>query len=434
VTPTSRLIFAASTLIPLGVAVIWLPSLLPVWRLAAALLVSFFLLDLWNLRQSASPKVVRELRTSMPVGVWSWVDLQVENRGNHALILKVHDHHPADFEAEGMPKQILLPPLRLARIRYRVKPRHRGDGAYAGVDLVIRSRLGLWWQKRFIPLSDRVRVFPNFREIAHYALLATDNHLSQMGVRKRQRRGEGSDFHQLREYRTGDALRQIDWKASSRYRRLISKEYQDERDQQLVFMLDCGRHMRHQDAEGAHLDHALNAMLLLSYVAERQGDSVGFLSFGGHSRWQPPMKGGGVVRRLLDRTYDIDSTLQAADYLAAAHQLMPLQRRRALVVILTNSRNEESGDLIKAARLLSRRHLVVIADLREQALDRTLQQPVHNLQSALMFQGVIDYLSARREAHEALSYQGSLIVDSEPRKLAINLVNAYLDVKASGRL
>ena len=87
-----------------------------------------------------------------------------------------------------------------------------------------------------------------------------------------------------------------------------------------------------------------------------------------------------------------------------------------------------------AAKLLSRRHLVVVADLREQSLDRALRQPVHNLQSALMFQGVVDYLSARRESHEALRYQGSLIVDSEPRKLAINLVNAYLDVKASGRL
>lgn len=432
--PTSRLIVAVFGLVLLGLAVIWLPALLPAWKLLLALLLALSLLDLWRLRQQATPLVARELRTSMPVGVWSWVRLQVENPFDKALFFKLHDHHPGDFTSEGIPRQVQLPAGRQARIRYRVKPRHRGDGEFPGVDLILRSSLGLWRQKRFLPLPDRVRVFPNFREIAHFALLATDNHLSQMGVRRRQRRGEGSDFHQLREYRTGDALRQIDWKATSRYRRLISKEYQDERDQQLVFMLDCGRHMRHQDAEGAHLDQALNAMLLLSYVAERQGDAVGFLSFGGHSRWQPPMKGGGVAKRLLDRTYDIDSTLQAADYLAAAHQLMPLQRRRALVVILTNSRNEESADLLKAAKLLSRRHLVVIADLREQALDRTLQQPVHNLQSALMFQGVADYLSVRRESHEALRHQGALIVDSEPQKLAINLVNAYLDVKASGRL
>ncbi len=432
--PSYRLIAAVCVLVLMGLALVWLPSLLPAWKLLAAILFAVALLDLWRLRRTASPSLTRELRVSMPVGVWSWVDLQVESLLERALILRVHDHHPGDFEVEGLPRRILLPPRRQARIRYRVKPARRGDGQFTGVDLVLRSALGLWWHKRFVPLPERVRVFPNFREIAHFALLATDNHLSQMGVRRRQRRGEGSDFLQLREYRTGDAMRQIDWKASSRYRRLISKEYQDERDQQLVFMLDCGRHMRHQDAEGAHLDHALNAMLLLSYVAERQGDAVGFLSFGGHSRWQPPMKGGGMVRRLLDQTYDIDSTLEAADYMGAAHQLMPLQRRRALVVILTNSRNEESGELIKAAKLLSRRHLVVIADLREQALDRTLQQPVHNLSSALMFQGVVDYLSARRESHEALRYQGSLIVDSEPRKLAINLVNAYLDVKASGRL
>jgi uncharacterized protein (DUF58 family) len=434
VNPTYRLITATVVLVLLGLATIWLPALEPVWKLYAAVLIAISLLDLWRLWHTDSPQVSRELRTSMPVGVWSWVGLQIENPSDQALQLKVHDHHPGDFEVEGMPKPVRLPAQRQARVRYRVNPRARGDREFAGVDLMMRSTLGLWWQKRFLPLPERARVFPNFREIAHFALLATDNHLSQMGVRRRQRRGEGSDFHQLREYRTGDVMRQIDWKASSRYRRLISKEYQDERDQQLVFMLDCGRHMRHQDGEGAHLDHALNAMLLLSYVAERQGDSVGFLSFGGHSRWQPPMKGGGVVRRLLDRTYDIDSTLQAADYMAAAHQLMPLQRRRSLVVILTNSRNEESSDLLKAAKLLSRRHLVVIADLREQTLDRTLQQPVHNLQSALMFQGVVDYLSTRQESHQALSYQGSLIVDSEPRKLAINLVNAYLDVKASGRL
>ena len=432
--PATRLIAALAVLSLLGLGAVWIPALVPVWKLFLASLCAVALLDLWNLRRSATPQVTRELRTSMPVGVWSWAELQVENRRAQALRLKVHDHHPGDFEADGMPKTIRLPAERQVRIRYRMKPRHRGDGVFRGVDLILQSSLGLWWQKRFVPLTHRVRVFPNFREIAHFALLATDNHLSQLGVRRRQRRGEGSDFHQLREYRTGDALRQIDWKATSRYRRLISKEYQDERDQQLVFTLDCGRHMRHQDADGAHLDHALNAMLLLSHVAERQGDAVGFLSFGGQTRWQPPMKGGGVVRRLLDRTYDIDSTLQAADYMAAAHRLMPLQRRRALVVILTNSRNEESAELLRAAKLLSRRHLVVIADLREQALDRTLNQPVHKLGSALMFQGVLDYLSTRRESHEALKYQGALIVDSEPRKLAVNLVNAYLDVKASGRL
>jgi uncharacterized protein (DUF58 family) len=161
---------------------------------------------------------------------------------------------------------------------------------------------------------------------------------------------------------------------------------------------------------------------------------VGFLSFGGDERWQPPMKGGNLVRRLLDRTYDIESTLQASDYLGAAHKLMPLQRRRALVVILTNSRNEERDDLLKAVSLLQRRHLVIIADLHEVALDNVVQAPVVNLEGALRFQAVMDYLDERKLGHERLTHRGAMIIDCQPQELPVTLVNTYLDVKGSGRL
>jgi uncharacterized protein (DUF58 family) len=392
------------------------------------------MIDLWRLRQIPLPVVERLLHTTIPVGVWSKVQLQLENCAPTYLVVTVHDHHPADCDVRDQPLTLELPALRQLTINYQMLPRGRGDKQFAGVDLVIHSPWRGWRLKRFLDHPTRIRVYPNFREIAHFALLATDNHLSQMGVRQRQRRGEGSDFHQLREYRVGDALRQIDWKASSRHRKLISKEYQDERDQQLVFLLDCGRHMRHRDEQGAHLDHVLNAMLLLSYVAERQGDGVGFLSFGGIDRWQPPIKGGDLVRRILDRSYDIEPTLEAADYLSAARQLMSLQNRRALLVILTNSRTEEQNELQKAVTILAKRHLVVVADLHEASLDQVLEQPVTDRQGALRFQAVVDYLGERRESHKRLQYRGGLVIDSRPQQLPVNLVNAYLDVKASGVL
>ena len=432
--PTSRLTIAISLLLLPALLAVWFPFWALPWKLLTPTLLVFALLDLLRLQRLPTPELVRHARTSIPVGVWTGVELGLRNRSGIALDVVVHDHYPTGFEVDQLPQSLFVPAHRQANLFYRVLPERRGEGRFSGADLVIRSPLGLWRQKRFVHHLTRVRVFPNFREIARYALLAADNHLSQMGVRKRQRRGEGSDFHQLREYRTGDSLRQIDWKASSRYRRLISKEYQDERDQQLVFMLDCGRHMRHEDSGGAHLDQALNAMLLLCYVADRQGDAVGFLSFGGDERWQPPMKGGDVVRRLLDRTYDIEPTLQASDYLGAAHKLIPLQRRRALVIILTNSRNEERDDLLKAVSLLARRHLVVVADLHEASLDAVVQTPVVNLQDALRFQAVMDYLGERKQAHERLTHRGALMIDCQPQQLPVTLVNAYLDVKGSGRL
>ncbi len=417
-----------------GLVAAYIPGWEMLWKLFASTAVVWILFDLYLVMHLPQPAVQRIMRSSIPVGGWSDVRLQLANVTPRAMKLSVHDHHPADFKIEGLPQTIFLPAERQITLTYRIQPLQRGDGVFPGMELILCSPSGFWRRKRFLAIVDRVRVFPNFREISRYTLLAIDNHLSQMGIRRRQRRGEGSDFHQLREYRTGDSLRQIDWKASSRYHRLISKEYQDERDQQLVFLLDCGRHMRHQDAGGAHLDHALNAMLLLSYVAERQGDAVGFMSFGGQQRWQPPQKGGDLIRRLLERTYDLTATLEAADYLDAARKLMPLQRRRSLVMILTNSRDEDQGELSRAVRLLSRRHLVVIAQLRERSLDRVLSEPIQDFEAALRFHGVIDYLDSRTQGYEALQHQGALLLDSLPERLPVALVNSYLDIKAKGIL
>jgi uncharacterized protein (DUF58 family) len=433
-TPTGRSLAAVALLALLLLLSHFVPWL-EAWRLpAAAVLFVALAYDFLHLRYELAPEVTRTLRSSIPVGVWSRAVLSVKNPGKRPLKLRIHDHHPGEFEVEGMPVEQSLPAQRRLEVTYAIYPPRRGNAEFPGTDLVIRSPLGLWQRKHHIAHPSTTRVLPNFRAISHYALLATDNRLSQIGVKRQQRRGEGNDFFQLREYRAGDTLRQIDWKATSRYRKLIAKDYQDERDQQILFMLDCGRRMRHAEEEGAHMDQALNAMLLLAYVAARQGDAVGFLSFGGLERWHPPRKGGNVIQQLLRNTYDIEASTEAADYLEAARQLMPLQRRRALVVIITNTRDEDSDDLIAAIRLLSQRHLVVLADLREEILDTAHQQRVHDFAGALRFHGVHDYLENRSRNHEQLRHHGALTLDLLAKQLPVALVNEYQMIKASGRL
>ncbi|MDJ0807216.1 MAG: DUF58 domain-containing protein [Gammaproteobacteria bacterium] len=432
--PHRKQLYLLALLGLLGLLAALLPGLVAVWKLSAASVLVLLLFDLSLVLRARLPEVSRSLRSSIPVGAWSEVRLALNNATSRGMRVDIHDHHPTDCQLEGQPQSMTLPAGRQVILSYRIKPLLRGDGLFSGTDLTLHSPWGFWRRKCFLELAEPVCVFPNFREISRYTLLAIDNHLSQMGIRRRQRRGEGSDFHQLREYRMGDSLRQIDWKATSRYHRLISKEYQDERDQQLVFLLDCGRHMRHQDDHGAHLDQALNAMLLLSYVAQQQGDAVGFLTFGGQQRWQPPQKGGDLIRRLLERTYDLKPGLEAADYLAVARRLMPLQRRRSLVIVLTNSRDEEQSELVRAVRLLSRRHLVVIAQLREASLDRALTEPIRDFEAALRFQSVVDYLESRRQGFDALRHHGAMLLDTLPENLPVVLVNSYLDIKARGVL
>jgi len=262
-----------------------------------------------------------------------------------------------------------------------------------------------------------------------------DDWLSQMGVRQRQRRGLGLEFHQLRDFRDGDTLRQIDWKATARKRTPIAREYQDERDQQIVFLLDCGRRMRSQDDELSHFDHALNACLLLSYVALRQGDAVGLATFAGEQdQYVAPVKGQAHIGSLLNAVYALDSTRRPADYAAAINALLARQRRRALVVLVTNLRDEDDEELLGAVKRLGRQHRVLIASLREEVLDRLRHTQVQDYEQALAYCGTVDYLNARAGLHERLLAHGVPVLDARPKELGPELVGRYLAWKKAGVL
>ncbi len=433
-TPGPRLIGAALAWLALGLAAALWRELLALWQLAAVGLGAAAFADLMRLRRLSPPQVTRRLDRNLPVAAWSTVTLNVCNTGRQPVDFVLHDLHPPEFEVCGMPLSAMLLPGQDVEIRYQLKPPTRGAFQVPGTDIGLASPWRLWRERRRAGSAQLLRVYPNFAEIANYALLATDNRLSQMGVRRRQRRGEGNDFHQLREYHSGDSLRQIDWKATSRYRKLISREYQDERDQQILFMVDCGRRMHHADAARVHLDEALNAMLLLAYVSVRQGDAVGFMAFGGVRRWFAPRKGAQVVTGLLNATYDLQSTTAVADYRSAAGEVMALQRRRALIVVLTNTRDEDHSDLEAAVRVMRGRHLVVVADLRETLLDELVAHPVHSLDDALRFHATEEYLTRRHESHERLSHHGARVLDITPRQLPVALVNQYFSIKRSGTL
>lgn len=433
-TPAPLLLMLAAGWAGLGIVVAFLPAALPLWQGGGLLLGATAFADWHRQRQRPLPEVQRRLNHNLPVGVWSTVTLEVRNSDTLPLSCELHDLHPSPFEVRHQPCSLTLVPGQWAEVSYQVRPATRGPYQMSGTHFLLLSPWRLWRERRSDGITQQLRVYPNFAEIAHYTLLATDNRLSQMGVRRRQRRGEGSDFHQLREYRVGDSMRQIDWKATSRYRKPISREYQDERDQQILFMVDCGRRMHHVDAGHVHLDEALNAVLLLSYVSLRQGDAVGFMTFGGMRRWFAPRKGQHVVNALLNATYDLQSTTEAADYRAAASELLMRQRRRALVIIITNTRDEDHADLEAAVKLLRRKHLVLIADLREALLDELIAQPVRTLDQALQFQATEEYLARRRQSHERLTYHGARLLDLRPAQLPVALVNRYFDIKQEGAL
>ncbi|KPA88486.1 hypothetical protein PF66_04849 [Pseudomonas asplenii] len=404
------------------------------WGLLLALLL-LASLDAARLRRLPSPRLLRQVPGSLALGRWGEIRIELQHDYPQALRLQVFDHVPEGLGFEHLPQSIVLRPGEKGELGYRVRPVRRGHFTFERCEIQLPSPLGLWSGRRYLALDDATRVYPDFARLYGARLLAVDNWLSQLGVRQRQRRGLGLEFNQLREFREGDSLRQIDWKATARQRTPIAREYQDERDQQIIFMLDCGRRMRSQDGELAHFDHALNACLLLSHVALRQGDAVGLSTFAGDQpRFLAPVKGQGQLNLLLNAVYDLDSSQRPADYQAAVSQVLARQKRRALVVLITNLRDEDDEELLTAVKRLGRQHRVLVASLREEILDQLCQNPVQTLDEALAYCGMVDYLNARAHLHERLNAHGVPVLDARPGELGAELVSRYLSWKKAGTL
>ena len=398
----------------------------------ALLLILAF--DALRLRALPTPAVARELPPIVPVGLERAVTLRLRHDGRAALHFDVHDLHPGDWPVVGLPRRVTVPPRREVDMPYRLTPAARGLFRFEGCALRLHSPLRLWRQRRIVSTMQQVRVYPNFAPLARLALVGSEQASRVVGAHLKRRRGEGTEFQQLREYRIGDSLRQIDWKASQRARKLISREYQDERNQQVMLLLDTGRRMLARDDTLAHFDHVLNAALMVAYIALRQGDAVGLLAAGGESRYMAPHRSLGTVDTLLNTLFDLNAQPVATDYLEAATLLGARQQRRCLVLFITNARDEDIEDLLGAVTLLKRRHVVCVASLREEVLDRAVHEPVRSFDDAVHVAATAQYVEQRARTHRALRAQGADVLDVTCRELPGALVEHYLAIKRAARL
>ncbi|MCA9114328.1 MAG: DUF58 domain-containing protein, partial [Planctomycetaceae bacterium] len=289
----------------LGVAGFWLTVLITVVALVDRLI-------------SPGPEqieVERQTASVLSVGRENSIRLVLRNRGQRLLNVQLHDTPPQPATILGLPLTVPVPGHSIRIATWKLIPGRRGNGRFGDVSLQCLSRLKLWTLLENRPLPAEIRLYPDIQAVQGVELLARQNRLSQAGVRLSRLRGRGSDFDRLREYRREDEYRSIDWKATARHQQLISREYVVEKNQTILFLLDCGRSMCNEADGISHFDRALNAVILLSCVALRQGDSVGVLACSNAvERWVAPLHGRQAVRQLTGRIYDLQPRYEATDY------------------------------------------------------------------------------------------------------------------------
>jgi uncharacterized protein (DUF58 family) len=432
--PTRRLAVVA---VALAAVRLLLPDELPggLWTLNAVLLAVVVV----DLALAPRPSVVEVQRTFPAiVALHGEADVawRVTNAGSRQVVAHVADDLAPSLRAPQRRFRVRLPAGASATVSSVVRPTRRGRFEPTEITVRTEGPLGLVARQRRRQQPSVLRVHPPFRSRKEAELRVERARILEVGLRSARGRGGGTDFDQLRDYSPDDDHRRIDWAATARTRRVIVRTYRAERNQTLVLLLDNGRVMAGQVGGVPRVEHAMDAVLCVTTVATRLGDKCGLVVFDRTVRAEvQPSAGREQVGRVTEAMYDLEPELVESDYQGAFAAVVGRHRRRSMLVILSDLVEQAVGEsLLPALPIIARRHLVVVAAVTDPDVVAWANGPAVDPESAYRKAAAVQALQARARAAASLSALGAVVVDAPPGQLAPRLTDAYLDVKATGRL
>jgi uncharacterized protein (DUF58 family) len=402
------------------------------WNLLVAAVIA---IDAVRLPRPAALTVTRRWDGPLTLGVPVNVSLDLTNRGTVPIVAKLTDYLSPSLRLDLVVLEGLRAvPGATATARSEIVPRERGDLAAGEVLVEWRSPWGLAERWAQAPVEQAVRVYPNLHEGRRHSMYLIRSRQVALERRRVRRAVGGREFDRLREYRHGDERRDISWIASARRARLVSRVYQPERSQTVWLLIDAGRLLRAKTGGQTLLDRATTAAFAIAQVAMTSGDNVGLVAYGRRVQHRlAPGRGAAHMRRLIEALALVRGEPLEADHAAAAAAMRGGQKRRALVVWLTEVA-ETAGlpDVIEQAMSLIPRHVVLFAAMRQPevaAVAAMAPSTTSDMYRVLSAQEAVD----RREALlRGLRHRGALILESTPEGLSGGLVDRYLEVKERG--
>ncbi len=434
--PTVRLVY----LVLLG-APLWLLALaMPFgWLVGAgyhAFLIAVCVRERRSLPGSDQLGVRRVVPPRFAMGDTDEVALELENRSDLPLTLEVRDEAPDALRVLGDDLRGELPPQGRARMTYEVEARQRGAHRFGRVMLRVGGGLGLIRRQFAFDLGDVARVYPRFRGVDDYRLLAMIDRRDEVVRRPRRLRGAGTDFESLRPYVPGEDLRSVDWKASARRGAITCRNMQVEKGQQLAALIDVGRLMGETIGDQPRVEHAMNAAVMLAYVAQTRGDAFGAICFSNRiESILPPIRGASIMPRVLECLYNVQLRPVESDYWQVIAEAMSALRRRSLVIMLTDVLDAAgSAGLINNLARAARRHLVLCVVMTDPRVAEAARATPGDSAGAWRKAAACDLLRRRRLALEHMRSRGILVLETAPEHLSIHLVQRYLEIRQAGRL
>jgi uncharacterized protein (DUF58 family) len=435
--PTRRWLLGAA-----GLALLWPLASLVVWGIPALLSLDAIWLLAWVGDWWASPEFTRlSYEREAPAGFSVGRPLPIRYRWTSThprrTRLRVREQLPAPLTDGPAPERVLdLAANGTAIEVVEVRPRRRGKGEGGAMWVRAEGPLGLAQVGGRLDRPFTTTVFPDLTEAALSALPTRQSRRREAGLRNVRRLGEGRVFETLREWVIGDDTRSIDWKATARRGKVMARQYEDERRQQVLIMLDAGRMLTAEIDGRARLESAIDAALQLAYSAAEHDDDVGLLVFADTiQHFLAPRRGRRALRAVVEALATVEGKLVEPDYPAAFAFLAARNRKRALMVLLTDVIDRTASDaLMSQVGTLRPRHLPVAVTLRDPALERAATAHASSAADAFERAAAEELLTARGEALGQMRARGVLVVDVQPAQAAKSVVEQYHQLKRRGLL
>jgi uncharacterized protein (DUF58 family) len=389
------------------------------------------ILAIWDYQRGKSNRVRVKRNPIDKLSIGRDNPIVLSARGNNRSVkIILQDYYPLEFAISIKRFQLILEAKTSQDLIYTVNPKNRGKFQWGGVQIRQLTPWGLVWDDWNIQNSQQVEVYPDLLALRSLSLrLAMENTGT---MRQARRLGQGTEFAELREYRTGDDTRLIDWKATARRSRPVVRVLEPEQEQTVIILLDRGRLMTAQVQGMKRFDWGLNSTLSLALAGLHRGDRVGVGVFDKEIvTWLPPERGQHQLSHLLESLTPIQPVLLEPDYVGAVTRLVGQQTRRALVVLITDIiDNTASAELLSALARLTPRYLPFCVTLRDPQIDRIAHTPTVEIETAYQRAVALDLLSQRQLAFAQLKQKGVFVLDAPANQISEQLVDQYLQLKA----
>ncbi|WP_440422122.1 DUF58 domain-containing protein [Prevotella merdae] len=397
-----------------------------VWLLLAATIA-----DIAILYSRRGIVASRQLADRLSNGDDNDIRLRVESSYPFALRLTVIDETPFVFQRRDVDFLLRLKPREGKTIVYKLRPTQRGVYGFGRIRVFVRSALSLAERRYTCGESQDAKVYPSYLMLHKYELLAMNNRLTEMGVKRIRRAGNNTEFERIKEYVEGDNYRSVNWKASARRHQLMVNVYEDERSQQIVSVIDKGRPMQQAFQGMTLLDYAINASLMLSYVAVRKTDKAGLVCFADHTdTFVAPSRRHGQMERLLDALYSQQTRWSESDFGDMLATINKRLTKRSLLVVYTSFANTQAMTRqLPYLKQLNLRHKVLVVFFADNEMRDFVNSSPRSTEEYYQHVIVEKMLYEQRLIVSQLRQHGILSMLTTPQNLSVDVVNRYLELK-----